>query len=118
MTGNPATLVTRDLKEFTNTGLCFGLGQIETVDLNQLTPERQEELRRHLEEETKRAGWRFAVLMITDVLKSESLLLAVSGSGPAGWWSDWTPHRKAGLVSRKKQLVPLVLEEIRKGATS
>ncbi|HEY0969298.1 MAG TPA: CBS domain-containing protein [Opitutaceae bacterium] len=106
-------LVNRDLKEFSHGETRFLLGQIETVDLGLLTSERRAALKSALERARAQAGAAFALTMVTDVLGSLSELV------PADPDSRRTAHllaggdtRRAGLVSRKKQLVPLVLARL------
>jgi manganese-dependent inorganic pyrophosphatase len=110
-------LVHRDLKEFSRGETRFLLGQIETVDLGLLTDARRAELLGALEAARRQAGAAFALTMVTDVIGGASRLLGVDPErgrlahlldgedGAAG------PLR-AGFVSRKKQLVPLVLRRL------
>ncbi|MBC8008857.1 MAG: DHH family phosphoesterase [Burkholderiales bacterium] len=115
-TETPAALVTRDLKEFSRGELRFLLGQIETVDLALLHEPRALALRDALDAARQRAGAAFALTMVTDVLSGVSrLLLAdpdarrarhlLEGEQPA-------TGVERPIVSRKKQLVPLVLERL------
>jgi manganese-dependent inorganic pyrophosphatase len=112
----PAALIARDLKEFARGETRFFLGQIETVDLGLLDPERAAALRDALEAARSRGGAAFALTTVTDVLGGVSrLLLAdpdrrrarhlLDGEEPPG-------GVERAIVSRKKQLVPLVMERL------
>ena len=115
-TETPAALVTRDLKEFSRGETRFLLGQIETVDLGLLDGSRSRALCEALDAARGRAGAAFALTMVTDVLRGVSRLLLVDpderrarhlleGAQPP------TGVERA-IVSRKKQLVPLVMERL------
>ena len=107
------TLVARDIKEFTAGELRFLLGQIETVDLALLTNERRDALAAALERMRLEAGVDFALTMVTDVLGSMSeLVTADPEPRRARHILDGAGTRRPGLVSRKKQLVPLVLNRL------
>lgn len=115
-TETPAALVTRDLKEFSRGELRFLLGQIETVDLGLLDETRTRALAEALDAARQRAGADFALTMVTDVLRGVSRLLLVDNDarrarhvldGDAA-----TSGAERAMVSRKKQLVPLVLERL------
>lgn len=115
-TETSATLVARDLKEFSRGGVRFLLGQIETVDLGLLDENRAIELRTALDAARARGGAAFALTMVTDVLTGVSrLLLAdidrrrarhlLEGDEPL------TGVERA-IISRKKQLVPLIMSRL------
>jgi manganese-dependent inorganic pyrophosphatase len=112
----PAALVARDLKEFSRGETRFLLGQIETVDLGLLDAERAAALRAALEDARVRAGAAFAITMVTDVLGGVSRLLTADPDARRtrhvlGADAPVTGVERA-MVSRKKQLVPLVLERL------
>ena len=115
-TETPAALVTRDLTEFSRGETRFLLGQIETVDLGLLDGSRSRALCGALDAARGRAGAAFALTMVTDVLRGVSRLLLLDpderrarhlleGAQPP------TGVERA-IVSRKKQLVPLVMERL------
>lgn len=112
-TAAPSALVSRDLKEFQHGQTRFVVGQIETVDFNLLDEVRREALQESLCAARLRLGVSFAVLMITDVFRSESLLL-ISDEEPrrAHFLVGSSPQGKClpGMVSRKKQLIPKLLK--------
>ena len=115
-TETPAALVTRDLKEFSRGETRFLLGQIETVDLGLLDEARAAALREALEAARVRAGSAFALTMVTDVLGGVSrLLLADADERRARHLLDGEQPAtgvERAMVSRKKQLVPLVMERL------
>lgn len=108
-----AALVARDLKEFTRGETRFLLGQIETVDLGLLDTVKAAELRRELDEARRRASAAFALTMVTDVLSGVSKLLLADPDARRARHLLEGEQPPTGverpIVSRKKQLVPLVL---------
>jgi manganese-dependent inorganic pyrophosphatase len=116
-TEEPDSLVNRDLKEFSQDGTPFLVGQIETVDLGLLTPERKAALTERLDSARARLNAQFAVLMVTDVLAGNSHLLIADPHTPRaaallGGGDPRTGLRAEGMVSRKKQLLPLLLHRL------
>jgi manganese-dependent inorganic pyrophosphatase len=116
-TESASVLVHRDLKEFTRGDLHFLLGQIETVNLTLLTDERRGAIRAALDQARLQAGAKFALTMVTDVLQGTSaLILADPDPARARWLLGGDDPAGAvlrpGMVSRKKQLVPLVLKRL------
>lgn len=106
-------LVARDVKEFSAGKASFLLGQIETVDLALLTNERRDALAAALERLRDQAGVDFALTMVTDVLGARSeLVTADPDAQRARHILNGAGTRRAGMVSRKKQLVPLVLHRL------
>ncbi|MGE9295973.1 MAG: DHHA2 domain-containing protein [Puniceicoccales bacterium] len=113
-TAQAATLVQADCKTFSHGKIRFKASQIETVDLSALTEQRAVELEQALREQMN--GDQFALLMITDVLQQTSRLSVISNeskwaallavdAGHHSWLAD-------GFVSRKKQLIPYVLQHL------
>ncbi|WP_269539093.1 DHHA2 domain-containing protein [Cerasicoccus fimbriatus] len=107
-------LVKADCKAFTHDKRQFLAAQIETVDLNALTGDRARELEMSLRESLN--GHDFAVLMITDVLKQTSRLSVLAPSDE--WPRKLSPEANSepwladGFVSRKKQLIPYILQRL------
>ena len=114
LTTEPAeALVARDLKEFSHGDVRFLLGQIETIDLALLTNDRRDALAAALERARAQAGADFALTMITDVVGTTSeLVTADPDSRRARHILNGAGTRRPGMVSRKKQLVPLVLRRL------
>lgn len=107
----PAEVIREDCKEFTEHGVRFSISQIEETGFD-LFWERKEDLRGALEEFARRQGLEFSALLITDVVSNGSLLLLSRES--EAWEEINYPRLDRGLyelenvVSRKKQLLPLV----------
>ena len=107
----PAGVIREDCKEFTEHGRRFSISQIEETGFD-LFWERKTELRAALEEFATRQRLDFAALLITDVVTNGSLLLLSQESDA---WEETNYPRLGpglyslkGIVSRKKQLLPLV----------
>lgn len=112
-------LVGRDCKQVSHSGHTFLAAQIETVDLGMLTDARAGELRAAFTARVLNTGAAFGALMVTDVLEKRSrIILTTDGDFALGallpeghaaidpvWESD-------GWVSRKKQLIPYLLEKL------
>jgi manganese-dependent inorganic pyrophosphatase len=115
--GDPDMLVEKDVKAFVRGDVRFGAAQVETVDLAQLTPTRTADLLTALESLRARSGWALAALIVTDVLEGDSQLLVVDPNAARQSWllDDATPEvgrRHAGMVSRKKQLLPFLFNRL------
>jgi manganese-dependent inorganic pyrophosphatase len=111
-TRDPSEIVSTDLKIYQAGGFQFVIAQAEVTDLMQLD-DHLEALHTALNEMRERRGLDFAMLMITDVVDNTSrLILAnippVLGDLPYPKLPDGT-LKLDGVVSRKKQLIPVVL---------
>lgn len=111
-TREPAEIVSTDLKIYEAGGYQFVISQAEVTDLLQLD-DHLGQLSQALEELRGRRGLDFAMLMVTDVVNNSSRLVLVN-SPPV--LEDLPYPRQAdgtrlahGVVSRKKQLLPVVL---------
>ncbi|MCH7587918.1 MAG: DHH family phosphoesterase [Chloroflexi bacterium] len=108
----PAAVVRADLKIYNSTKGKFGIAQVEVTDLNNFT-EHSVPLGSALDQLRAQEGLTFAVLMVTDIVGSSSRLL-LRGSTP---FIDEMPYQRYDdgtfgaeeVVSRKKQLLPLLL---------
>jgi manganese-dependent inorganic pyrophosphatase len=107
----PSEVVREDCKEFTEHGVRFSISQIEETGFD-LFWERKDELRTALEDFANRQRLDFSALLVTDVVSNGSVLLL--SQEPDGWEAVNYPRLDRGLyelehvVSRKKQLLPLV----------
>jgi manganese-dependent inorganic pyrophosphatase len=115
--GDPTALVQKDLKEFVHGGCRFAAAQLETVDLALLTPERTAALRAALERVRGSLGCALAVLIVTDVFRGESRLLAADpNAGRLAWLLEGAEPGEGrlhpGMVSRKKQLLPYLFRRL------
>ncbi len=109
---SPDKIVMTDLKLYNMNEKKFGLAQIEVGNLNELSP-RVNEISEALEELCESKGLEFAILMVTDVVRSNSRLV-VAGNQALLKDLPYTPLTDhtldaTGIVSRKKQLLPVVL---------
>jgi manganese-dependent inorganic pyrophosphatase len=106
------TIIQTDLKIYETAGFKFGLAQVEVGSLNELIA-RVGEILKGLEALCQSKDFSFAVLMVTDIVRSASRLL-IEGEKeklndlPYVKLPDGT-YDAPGLVSRKKQLLPAIL---------
>lgn len=113
MTGRtPEDIVSADCKGFNVGPVKFTVSQVEVTNFRELT-ERLADVRsalRHLQDER---GSDFAVLMVTDIVQNNSILVAVGNNR----YLERFPFARKGdgvwdlpsVVSRKKQLLPALL---------
>lgn len=109
---DPEEVVSSDLKLYEAEDVSFAIAQVEITDLMQLD-EHLTALKGALETLRQRRGVDFAMLMVTDVVRGSSRLLianepALFGDLPYPPHPDGT-RLAEGVVSRKKQLLPVVL---------
>ena len=110
--GTAEKVVREDCKEFTEAGRCFSISQIEEIGFD-LFWQRKEELADALGRLSTEHGYEFSALLITDIASNGSLLLM--SSEPEGWDEINYPQLEDKLykldevVSRKKQLLPLII---------
>ncbi len=108
----PQDVVNSDMKIYTAGGKDFAISQAEVSDLNEVD-KHLESLNSALETLRKTKNVEFAMLMITDVVRGSSRLLF---SNPPPLLDDLpyipmpdSTRLAEGVVSRKKQLLPVVL---------
>lgn len=109
---DPQTVVNGDLKIYTAGEVRFGISQVEVTDWLELR-DHLGALAEALEQLRDQRGLRFAMLMITDIVGGASRLL-LRGEAPL---LDELPYPRhddgtylaEGVVSRKKQLLPVLL---------
>jgi manganese-dependent inorganic pyrophosphatase len=109
----PEDIVSTDIKAFEGGGFKFAVAQAEVTDILQLS-EHIAPLQLSLNDLRDKRGLDFAMLLVTDVVRGTSKLL-VSADAPTiledlpyAPLPDGT-RDAAGVVSRKKQLLPAVL---------
>lgn len=111
-TCTPKQVVSEDCKEFTETGCRFSISQIEEIGFD-LFWQRKTELIDALAALAKEHELEFSALLITDIVSNGSLLLM--SREPDGWEDINYPqlednlYELANVVSRKKQLLPLII---------
>lgn len=107
-----ADVVREDCKRFTERGHRFSISQIEEIGFD-LFWKRKSELHQSLAELASEEGLDFAALLITDIASNGSMLLM--SREPEGWEEinyprvDKLLYKLDNVVSRKKQLLPLIL---------
>jgi manganese-dependent inorganic pyrophosphatase len=110
-------VICQDLKNYTENGLSFTVSQIEVDTTNELLS-RKGEFLEALEKERSDRDALFSALMVTDVSKLKSNLL-IAAKGDFLSLLEF-PRREEGvyflgdIVSRKKQLLPLLTEQLGK----
>ncbi|MFZ3070763.1 MAG: DHHA2 domain-containing protein [Anaerolineaceae bacterium] len=112
MTQDPEAVVTTDMKIYETAGYKFAIAQAETSDIYEIG-DYLGKLQLALKNLKNQKGLDFAGLMVTDVVEGSSRLIFVDAP-PA---LDELPYRPLpdgtrfaeGVVSRKKQLLPIVL---------
>jgi manganese-dependent inorganic pyrophosphatase len=111
----PREIVTSDVKTYDAGEYRFSISQVEVSDLYELD-DHAEALRSALQEYRESKGYHFAVLMVTDVVRGSSRILMVNPPAiledlPFNPAADGTLLAE-GMVSRKKQLVPIILSQL------
>jgi manganese-dependent inorganic pyrophosphatase len=109
----PEEVVSNDLKPFEAGGFKFAIAQAEVTDLMQLR-EHLEPLTKALDDLKNQRGLDFAMLLITDVVSGTSRLMNSTNAPPILDDLPYPPladgtRDASGVVSRKKQLLPVVL---------
>ncbi len=109
----PEEIVSTDIKPYEAGGFKFAIAQAEVTDLLQIG-EHLPALTQALDELKDKRGLDFAMLLITDVVGGTSRLLLTSAPPPILDELPYPPlpdgtRDAAGVVSRKKQLLPVVL---------
>ena len=112
LTMSPEQAITADCKSYVEAGHRFSVAQIEELTFAHF-PEKRAALIEALDQHRKREAALFSALLVTDINDQTSLLLVVGDERflkaidyPEHSTSIWT---LAGVVSRKKQLLPYLL---------
>ncbi len=114
-------VLNEDCKEFEEQGQRFSISQIEEIGF-ELFWNRKEELFEALMSMTNERRLDFSALLVTDVVSNGSLLLL--SQEPDSWEALNYPrlekhlYQLDGVVSRKKQLLPLLVRLIKQGHSS
>ena len=109
----PEEVVSTDIKPFESNGFKFAVAQAEVTDILQLS-EHLSPLTKALDDLKDKRGLDFALLLITDVVRGSSRLIVSSKAPPVLDDLPYPPlpdgtRDAPGVVSRKKQLLPVVL---------
>lgn len=111
----PQEIILSDFKEYDHLGVTFGIGQVEVTTLSDSDSYR-ERLVDALDRVSAQEHLNWAMLIVTDVIKRNSLLLT-SGYPEA---EEHLPFRRVadrafdlpGVLSRKKQLLPEIMRVV------
>ena len=113
LTFAPEAMITADCKEYEEGGRRFTVSQIEELSFAHLAG-KQAAIVEALDRHCQARGLFFAALLVTDINTQDSLLLACGAprflariTFPARGPNAWA---LAGVVSRKKQLLPYLLQ--------
>jgi len=109
----PEEIVSNDIKQYEAGGFRLAIAQAEVTDLVQLS-EHLEPLTKALDDLKTRRGLDFAMLLVTDIVRGSSRLIISSNAPPILDDLPYPPmpdstRDASGVVSRKKQLLPVVL---------
>ncbi|GMO19047.1 MAG: putative manganese-dependent inorganic diphosphatase [Spirochaetaceae bacterium] len=114
-------VIKQDMKEYNEAGGVFTVSQIEVESLEEVL-ERKDEFLNELEIERRSRDALFCTIMVTDVIKLTSLMIIAALPEflrvldlPV---KETGVYSLRGVVSRKKQLVPLLTEQVEKLAGS
>ncbi len=110
---DPKEVVSTDIKSFEAGGFKFAVAQAEVTDLLQLT-EYLKPIQSALDDLRDKRGLDFAMLLITDVVRGSSRVIVTSNPPPVLDDLPYPPlpdgtRDAPGVVSRKKQMLPVVL---------
>lgn len=107
-------LITLDAKEFNSNGAKFVIAQVNTVNIPDVLS-RQEKLEKEINKYINENNLDLFVFAITDILNSNSELL-ILGDKRANFEQKYSLENNSvfvkGMVSRKKQILPFVTENL------
>jgi manganese-dependent inorganic pyrophosphatase len=109
-------LVTADMKVFSESRFVFSISQIEVVGFEEISG-RYEKLLQQLETLKSANGYFFSAMMITDIVSGDSIILysgdkaVISATGFK--CETQGVYLANGILSRKKQLLPLLLSIVK-----
>ncbi|GHT48224.1 manganese-dependent inorganic pyrophosphatase [Spirochaetia bacterium] len=112
-----AEVINQDLKEYSEGGFKFTVSQIEVDNIDEIVSRRKEFID-ELEIERRTRDALFTTIMVTDVIKLTSIMI-IASTEKFLQVMDF-PRRDdgvfflRGIVSRKKQLVPLLSEQVQR----
>ena len=111
----PGELVRQDLKEYTEGKVVYTVSQIEVGSTKEVL-EKKDAFLGELEIERRSRKGLFSCLLVTDITTLSSILL-VSSEGKFSQFitfpkTEENVYYLQGVVSRKKQLIPLITEQV------
>lgn len=109
-------VIKQDFKSFPAGDYKFAIGQVFTLDVERIFNELDSYIEK-LEEVNEKEGYKFTIIVITDILKNGSYVIYTKEAkeileGAYGIEEFEQGHYVDGLVSRKKQILPAVLGEL------
>ena len=110
-TQDPDTMILSDFKKYENGGTKMGIGQCEVTTLSDVQQYAQTYIDA-LQKIADSQGLDWALLMVTDVLRENSVLLASNNKANKNLpyaKIDKQIYDMPGVMSRKKQLLPMLL---------
>ncbi len=110
-------LISEDLKEYSSAELTFAISQIETIDLTSFS-KRKASFLKSMQEICERKAYAFICLMVTGIFEEGTELLFAGEKSPLlerafGGDSEEGGIFLQGVMSRKKQVVPVIYETLR-----
>ncbi len=110
-------IVNTDIKGYSSEDINFAVSQVFTLDIDSVFAKKDEYIQ-YINELAKNRDYRLVLLVITDIIRNGSYLLYTDGSqviiSDAFGFIDMEQGQYIdGMVSRKKQIVPAVMEVIR-----
>ncbi len=101
-------IINGDFKEFDFNGKKVGIGQIELIDANDIVPKKEEILNEM--EKINNNGFFAVVFIVTDIMKEGSYFLVAGNKDSILKAFEITEENnyKQGILSRKKQVVPVL----------
>ncbi|MGN0906358.1 MAG: putative manganese-dependent inorganic diphosphatase [Bullifex sp.] len=108
---DPEKAISSDFKSYTENGVRFGIGQMEVTTLDDAS-DMTETYIRALYDKLNKEGLEWAMLLVTNVLTSNSILFATEYRNSYRFAYEETQKgvfSLPGVLSRKKQLLPEVI---------
>lgn len=115
---SPSEIITSDFKDFEFKAGKFGIGQVETADLKDFT-DRENELQEELKKIKEEGGYHTTMLLVTDIINQDSIAMVNTDDRTkfgAAFDADVNNGKclLKGVVSRKKQIIPVLSESFDK----
>ncbi len=114
-------VITGDLKEYASDSLTFAISQVEIIDLA-LFSKRRASLLHTMEDLCKQNGYALMCLMVTDIFEGGTEMITAGAKSYLVEDAFLHEHVNGGIflkgiLSRKKQVVPVIYEALRKENT-
>lgn len=108
-------IVFKDYKEYQANNMYFGIGQVLTLDYDEIL-NRKEEYVQYLDNICETKGFKMIALFVTDIINNGSYVLYSSNAKQIMSLAFNKPDMEEGyylndIISRKKQIAPYIMEE-------